>query len=93
MGNNEYMNSDCVNRSKANEIALMYANAGVDVVEGKPTRNMLYHCALEIAEWKDKEFEKRVVFALGCDTCAEHTCYDCVHGNIRKKLLNNDSEQ
>ncbi len=81
------------NKDIANEIAQKYARVGVDVTNGKPTRNMLYHCALEMAERKDTEFSARVLKALGCDTCALRECEECSFGRVRELLHDNVNEK
>lgn len=41
---------------------------------------------LEMAEWKDSEFEKRVTLSL-CIDCCEESCEKCHKYNLKKELL------
>lgn len=42
---------------------------------------------LEMAEWKDSEFEKRVTLALCIDCCEYESCEKCHKYNLKKELL------
>lgn len=41
----------------------------------------------EMADWKDTQFAKKVISALGCDTCKAIQCSGCIYYGIKKKLI------
>ena len=64
------------NLEKAKEI---YHKIGVE--EG------LLSALYEMAEWKDRELEHKVLKTLGCTVCKKSQCESCVYLDIKNKLL------
>lgn len=53
----------------------------------RTTNYRMIDAVLEMAEWKDSEFEKRVTLALCIDCCEYESCEKCHKHNLEKELL------
>lgn len=70
------------NEEKAKEIATKwYHDKAPDTA---------YRASIQMANWKDKEFERKVIFALGCIECCYKSCEECPMGRLKKELLPNE---
>lgn len=87
------------NEKKAAEIALKFAKTYTVSRNNSHKENILFNessfvecekAAMEMAKWKDKEFERKIVFALGCITCHYESCKECPMGRIKEELIPNE---
>ena len=67
---------------KAHDLAVQYTKDGEGNYDARCER-----ACNEMADWKDREYQHKVLSALGCTECKTMNCEGCFYYEIKQQLL------